>query len=161
MAIDTHTITHPGPGWRCSTCGELITGVQDGWVEWLAGEDAQGAVWLHALRLVHETHDCQYDEHQEFSKDQSIVEGLPLERFVGPDGLMLLLSFLASGEFLRDEVLELIKRVQIPYYEQASEPMHDALELGALVPAIGQGYYLQSEMRLVLGWRISHVSLKS
>jgi hypothetical protein len=74
---------------------------------------------------------------------------------------MLLLSFLASGEFLRDEVLELIKRVQIPYYEQASEPMHDALELGALVPAIGQGYYLQSEMRLVLGWRRSNVSLKS
>jgi hypothetical protein len=30
--------------------------------------------------------------------------------------------------------------------------MHEALELGTLIPAIGDGYYLQSEMRLVLHW---------
>jgi hypothetical protein len=146
-------------GWRCSSCGELITRVQDGWVEWLAGEDARGAERLRGLRLVHKMPECQYDEHQEFRNDQSIVEGLPLERFVGPDGLMLLLSFLASGDFPRDEVLELIKRVQIPYYEQASRSTHEALELGVLIPAIGQGYYLQSEMRLVLGWARSNESV--
>jgi hypothetical protein len=72
---------------------------------------------------------------------------------------MLLLSFLASGDFPRDEVLELIKRVQIPYYEQASQPIHEALELGVLIPAIGQGYYLQSEMRFVLGWARSNESV--
>ena len=127
-------------------------------MEWLAGDDVQGTARLRGLRLVHKTPDCQYDEHQEFRNDQSIVEGLALDWFVGPDGLMLLLSFLASGEFPRDEVLELIKRVQIPHYEQASEPIHRALELGALVPAIGQGYYLQSEMRLVLGWAKSNGS---
>jgi hypothetical protein len=158
MATGTHTIERLAAGWRCSSCGELITGIQDGWVEWLAGDDAQGTGRLRGLRLVHKTPDCQYDEHREFRKDQSIVEGLALERFVGPDGLMLLLSFLASGEFPRDEVLELIKRVQIPYYEQASQPIHEALELGALIPAIGQGYYLQSEMRFVLGWARSNES---
>jgi hypothetical protein len=158
MATGTHTIERLAAGWRCCSCGELITRIQDGWVGWLAGDDVQGTARLRGLRLVHKTPDCQYDEHQEFRNDQSIVEGLALERFVGPDGLMLLLSFLASGEFPRDEVLELIKRVQIPHYEQASEPIHRALELGALVPAIGQGYYLQSEMRLVLGWAKSNGS---
>jgi hypothetical protein len=158
MATGTHTIERLAAGWRCSSCGELITRIQDGWVEWLAGDDAQGTARLRGLRLVHKIPDCQYDEHQEFRKDQSIVEGLALERFVGPDGLMLLLSFLASGEFPRDEVVELIKRVQIPYYEQASQSIHEALELGALIPAIGQGYYLQSEMRFVLGWARSNES---
>jgi hypothetical protein len=160
MEPSTHTNDHLAAGWRCSSCGELITRIQDGWVEWLAGEDGQGSARLRGLRLVHRNH-CRYDEHQEFHRDQSIVEGLALERFVGPDGLMLLLSCLASGEFPRDEILELIKRVQVPYYEQASQPIHEALELGALVPAIGQGYYLQSEMRLVLGWaRSKESSLK-
>lgn len=136
-------------------------------MEWLAGEDARGTPRLRGLRLVHQEaagfgapsqSGCQYEEHEEFRRDQSIVEGLPLERFVGPDGLMLLLSFLASGDFPRDEVLELIKRVQVPHYEQVSESIDRALELGALVPAIGQGYYLQSEMRLVLGWAKSNGS---
>lgn len=135
-------------------------------MEWLASEDEQGRARLRGLRLVHKfapglaapSVHCPYDEHQEFRKDQSIVEGLPLERFVGPDGLMLLLSFLASGEFPREQVLELIKRVQIPHYEQASQPVHEALELGTFIPAIGDGYYLQSEMRLVLRWARSNVS---
>jgi hypothetical protein len=39
------------------------------------------------------------------------VEGLPLERFVGPDGLMLLLSFIATGDMATNEVMELAKRV--------------------------------------------------
>lgn len=170
MSPDAHTSDRVAAGWRCSSCRELITSVQGGWVEWLASEDEQGTASLRGLRLVHKVaagprsesrYGCQYDEHQEFRKDQSIVEGLPLERFVGPDGLMLLLSFLASGDFGRDEVLELIKRLQIPHYEQASQPLHEALELGALIPAIGQGYYLQSEMRLVLGWARSNIPLKS
>jgi hypothetical protein len=170
MEPSTHTNDHLAPGWRCRSCGELITSIQHGRVEWLASEDEQGRARLRGLRLVHNVaagprsaalYGCQYDEHQEFRKDQSIVEGLPLERFVGPDGLMLLLSFLASGDFGRDEVLELIKRLQIPHYEQARQPLHEAFELGALIPAIGQGYYLQSEMRLVLGWARSNIPLKS
>src|SRR6266571_6227764 len=32
---------------------------------------------------------CQYDSLREFRTDRSIVEGLSLERFMGPDGLML------------------------------------------------------------------------
>jgi hypothetical protein len=58
------------------------------------------------------------------------VEGLPLEGFVGPDGLMLLLAFLTEDELLQDDVLELAKRVQIPGYEQTRELFQGAINRG-------------------------------
>ncbi len=149
-----------GPvGWRCATCGELITRVEDGWVEWLAGEDENGNSTCKGLRLVHvssasprgtEGHGCRYDERQEFKNDQSVVEGLALERFVGPDGLMMLLSLIAADELPRDELLELAKRVQIPGYEQTRELFPRAVAEGVIEPSIGMGYYLQSEIESVL-----------
>lgn len=111
------------------------------------------------LRLVHRMSSapsagkrCQYDFRREFRKDRSIVEGLPLERFIGPDGLMLLLSFLAVGEMPKDEVLELAKRVQIPGYEQARDLFRMGTDQGIVVPAIRDGYYLQFEIHTFLRW---------
>jgi hypothetical protein len=146
-------------GWRCSSCGELITRIEDGWVEWLAGEDEYGPR-LKGLRLVHRFAGssstvalaCRYDGGREFRKDGSLVEGLSLERFVGSDGLMLLLSFLASSEMPRGDVLELAKRVQIPGYEQVRDLFPEAIGLGVISPTIGEGYYMQSEIRELLGW---------
>jgi hypothetical protein len=148
-------------GWRCGACGEPIVRIEDGWVEWLAGEDEHGNTKSKGLRLVHalaasprgpERHGCQYDERHEFRSDQSVVEGLPLERFVGPDGLMMLLSLIAADELPRDELLELAKRVQIPGYEEARELFSQAIAEGVMEPSIGTGYYLQSEIRSVLRW---------
>lgn len=141
-------------GWRCSSCGEVISKIEDGWVEWLATERTGVGVLLKGLRLVHRSAvsgmsrdtGCRYDFRREFLHDRSIVEGLPLERFVGPDGLMLLLSFLAVGELPKDDVLELTKRVQIPGYEQTHELFREAVEKGVMTPAISDGYYLQYEM---------------
>ena len=105
-------------GWRCATCGQLITSVSDGWVEWLASEDDGGGTILNGLRLVHRE-SCRYDPGAVFRNGRSVVEGLSLERFVGPDGLILLLSLLVAGELPMAEVVELAKRVQIPGYELA------------------------------------------
>src|ERR1700723_1130857 len=83
-------------GWRCDSCGELVSDVRSGWVEWLAAEDSEGKPELSGLRLVHRTdisprlpepRGCQYNPRDEFRKDRSIVEGLALDRFAGPDGL--------------------------------------------------------------------------
>jgi hypothetical protein len=142
-------------GWRCATCGALIRSIEDGWVEWLATESEQGDVALKGLRLVHRyvrSGRCHYDFQQEFRKNGTIAEGLPLERFVGPDGLMLLLSFLAAGNIARDDLLELTKRVQIPGYEQTRELFQEAQEEGVITPAIGEGYYLQLEIQTLLQW---------
>jgi hypothetical protein len=117
------------------------------------------------MRLVHnrassprgQEPGCQYDYHREFRKDRSIVEGLSLESFVGVDGLMLLLSFIAADEMPEDEILELTKRVQIPGYEQTRELFHEATEQGVVAPSLREGYYLQSEIRVLQRWATSKV----
>ena len=153
-------------GWRCSSCGELITRIEDGWVEWLASDDEQGTTNLRSLRLVHRwivdsgssaRRHCRFDDRREFQKDRSIVEGLSLERFVGPDGLMLLLSFVADGEMPTDDILELTKRVQIPGYEQVRELIHDASTAGVIAPVIADRYYIQSEIQELLRWEVEEI----
>jgi hypothetical protein len=147
-------------GWRCSSCGQIITSIEDGWVEWLAWEDDQGKTILRGLRLIHRQvagdaggeHGCRYDPHEEFQNNVSIVEGLALERFVGPDGLMLLLSFVEAEEFPKEDVLELAKRVHVPRYELTRELFPEAISCNFCSPFLGAGYYLQSEMEEVLAW---------
>jgi hypothetical protein len=151
----------PVTGWRCAACGALITRIEDGWVEWLAGEDSLGTSCLKGLRLVHGGSEppgttrepgCRYNERHEFRNDGSLVEGLPLERFVGPDGLMLLLAFLAEAELPKEDVLELAKRVQIPGYEQTRESFQDAIASEVVTPLIRDRYYLQSQIQTLLRW---------
>lgn len=146
------------PGWKCTACGQFITGVEDGWVEWLSNEDEQGSPRLSGLRLVHrkgrasQGSSCQYDPQREFRNDRSIVEGLPLDRFIGSDGLMLLLSLIAQSELPQEEVLELTKRVQIPGYEQVRQIYQTEISEGLLETSIGKGFFLQSEIGLLLRW---------
>jgi hypothetical protein len=82
--------------------------LQAGWVEWLAAEDAKGKAKVSGLRLVHrrntsprwrKRYGCQYNARDEFRKNRGIVEGLALDRFAGPDGLMLLLSMITTVSF--------------------------------------------------------------
>jgi hypothetical protein len=161
MNRSIHMSRNPLRGWRCASCGELITRIEDGWVEWLASEDDYGITRVRGLRLVHrlmftsrnsECHRCRYDDRREFKQDYSLVEGLPLDRFVGADGLMLLLSLLAESEMPRAELLELVKRVHIPGYEQTREVFEEAIHGGAVTPLIGEGFYMQSEIRDLLRW---------
>jgi hypothetical protein len=149
----------PSMGWRCDSCSELITSIESGWVEWLAGADEHGKNRIKGLRLVHSY--CRYDDRREFRKDHSLVEGLPLERFVGPDGLMLLLSLIAEGEMPTPDLLELVKRLHIPGYEQTRDLFSEAILGGAVAPLIGEGFYLQSEIRELLTWAVSGVPQQS
>jgi hypothetical protein len=154
-------------GWKCSSCAKVITSIEDGWVEWLTTETERGTT-LHGLRLVHKEakqdnsreHSCRYDARAEFRKDQTLVEGLPLERFMGSDGLTLLLSFLAAGEMPRDDVLELTKRLQVPGYELTRE-LFAALDTEMFTPSVMRGYYLQVEIRALLEWARRDSSLEA
>ena len=155
MTSTIHAARVRSIGWRCASCGELITDIEVGWVEWLAGADEYGTTRLKGLRLVHNL--CRYDDRREFRKDQSLVEGLPLARFVGPDGLMLLLSLIAEGEMPRTELIELVKRLHIPGYELTRELFADAIHGGTVAPLVGEGFYMQSEIREVLTWAVKAV----
>jgi hypothetical protein len=44
---------HEFNDWRCDSCGEFITSIEGGWVEWLASESDRGQEVLRGLRLVH------------------------------------------------------------------------------------------------------------
>ena len=145
MKRNTHLRLCNSMGWQCASCARLITTVTDGWVEWLASEDDNGATILGGLRLVHRE-SCRYDARTVFRNRRSVVEGLSLERFVGPDGLILLLSLLAAGELPTAEVIELVKRVQIPGYELAGNLVGQGSLPQLLPPSLGHGCYLQAEI---------------
>ena len=149
MKSAAHLGLHNYTGWRCDSCARLITDIGDGWVEWLASEDKAGATILHGLRLVHRE-SCRYDARTVFRNGRSVVEGVCLERFTGPDGLSLLLSLLAAGELPGTEVIELAKRVQIPGYELARNVAGEGSLPQLLLPSLGYGCYLQSEITEVL-----------
>lgn len=137
-------------GWHCDSCAGLVTSASDGRVEWLASEDNAGAAAVvHGLHLVH-CGSCRYDARAVFRKRRSVVEGLSLERFIGPDGLILLLSLLAAEELPAAEVIELAKRVQIPGYELARNLVGEKKLPKLVPPALGHGCYLQSEINEVL-----------
>jgi len=139
-------------------------------VEWVAAEDTRGKPKVSGLRLVHrrstsarspEACGCRYNPRDEFRKKRGIVEGLALDRFAGPDGLMLLLSMIAERELPLQELIELAKRVQIPGYEAASEMVHDAVTEGVITPSISAGFYLQCEIWQVLEWAKYRTSAKT
>jgi hypothetical protein len=149
MTTSSHLQLHDFMGWSCDICHGLITSTGDGWVEWLASDDENGCTFIHHIQLVHRQispNSCRYDYRAEFRRSKSIVEGLPLENLVGPDGLMNLLSLLAVDEFPKIEAIELTKRLQIPGYELIRNLISD--ESSERPRAIlGEGFYLQSELR--------------
>jgi hypothetical protein len=142
-------------GWRCDRCGRLITAIEEGWVEWLASENGDEEEVLSGLQRVHRgsiqpngrREACRYHSLKQFRKCKTIVEGLPLERFVGPDGLIMLFLFLAAGNLPRGEILELAKRVQIPGYEFARGLLGKSTSSKVVSQFLGHGCYLQWEIR--------------
>jgi len=130
----------------------------------------EGKPKVSGLRLVHrgnpgvrslEPCGCRYNPRDEFRKNRGIVEGLALDRFAGPDGLMLLLSMIAGRELPVQDLIELAKRVQIPGYEAAYELFHDAVSEGVIAPCISSGFYLQCEIWDVLKWAECRPSTKT
>ena len=139
-------------------------------MEWLAAEDDKGKPKVSGLRLVHrrntsassrKSYGCQYNPRDEFRRNRGIVEGLALDRFAGPDGLMLLFSMIAERELPAQELIELAKRVQIPGYEAVYELVHDAVNEGVIAPSISSGFYLQCEIWDVLRWAKHRTSAKA
>ena len=133
------------------------------------GRRHKGKTKVSGLRLVHrrntgasslERCGCRYNPRAEFRKNRGIVEGLALDRFAGPDGLMLLFSMIAERELPLQELIELAKRIHIPGYEAVSELAHDAVGEGVIAPCISSGFYLQCEIWDVLRWAKGQIAAK-
>ena len=149
-------------GWICDVCGNVIEKVEDGWVEWIAFLDPSGNPKERNLRLTHNKlssprkskHGCQFDDDYECRKDKGVILSLSLKNFLGPDGLMLLLSFIAENKLPIQEVLEMIKRLHIPGYEHARFYFDEAISEDVFESNVLEGYYRQSDINTVLKYII-------
>ncbi|MDD4564658.1 MAG: hypothetical protein PHE79_04180 [Eubacteriales bacterium] len=139
--------------WVCDSCGEKIENQQDGWVEWLHKTNYQGAQHsCRGIRIVHRIN-CIYDQDAVFKNENAIAGDSDLESFMGPDGLMQLLSFISEDKFEdTEEVLEIIKRIHIPGYEEARFCFDEAISQCVFEPNTQPNYYDQKDIVRVLDY---------
>lgn len=148
-------------GWICDTCRGPIVKVEDGWIEWtdylVEGDrhrtDDNGFQGK-GLRLVHhrsENTRCTYVQEVLFKKGLGLCD-LPLDSFLGHDGLMSLLSFIAEKKVPVEETLEMIKRLHIPGYEHARFHFKEAISEEVFESNTLAGYHWQSDINAVLNW---------
>ncbi len=142
--------------WKCDTCGEVIQGPEQGWVEWLEMHDPSETSTGRGLRLVHhmpyspkEYPGCQYDTDQQKPGGYSIGD-LSMESFMELDGLVMLLALLHEHRLPQEEVIEMIKRLQVPGYEWARFYFEDAISEGVFDQRNAVGYHTQEDIEATL-----------
>lgn len=149
-----------GKGWICDTCGKRIKNAGQGWLQWVSRYE--GDV-LHGrdLQIVHHStasplkdrmgrQGCYFSDAEELRKDGGTTSGGHLATFLGPDGLMQLLSFIQSGEAPAAQTIEVIKRLHIPGYESARPFLEQAVSEGIIEPNMPNGFYWQNELSQVI-----------
>lgn len=146
--------------WICDTCGGAIKEAKDGWVEWITPNPSGPGGFGRDLRLVHarnasprkDAGGCQFNQERERAKDKGLVADMQLPYFLGPDGLMRLLVFISEAELESAPVLEMIKRLHIPGYEQARKHFKAAINAGAFEPNMPKDFYNQSDIEATLAY---------
>ncbi|MCK2240873.1 MULTISPECIES: hypothetical protein [unclassified Crossiella] len=149
----------PLDSWSCDACGKPITSApNDGIVVWRTRE-TDGRYLDHDFKIVHKTiepdpvpHRCDpgnaggYDAH------------IDLTVLLGADGLAWLLSWLSAGPFLGgghlqvadlDEYVNLVRRLQTPYYEQARQNFNDEAVRDILCDASEVAPYLPDTLHRI------------
>ena len=142
--------------WICDVCGKIIERPEDGYVVWGYDEDGR----IDKIRILHqnrrgdqERQGCDHDRFQ-------FPNSLPIDRFLGDDGKILLLSLVDPGPFFREEYrdqiadkrqfLDVVRRFQIPYYEEARLYLDRARAEGFLDGANEIYTYLPSTLKSVV-----------
>lgn len=137
--------------WKCDACGQIIESREAGWVEWLGGSTP--GTKAHGFRIVHNSSRCQYPS-------TARVHDVHLTHLLGPDGLDRLLQLLTPGWHTGsreegvtrlDEWEELVRRLQIPNYEEARQHWSDAEADGFLAGAQLRSTADQATLLAILG----------
>lgn len=107
---------------RCDSCNGIINDARDGWLEWYRINQSGRT---RGFQIVHRTGNCAYDTGRMpvLGKD---VTRVPLDAVVGPGSLGYLLKrldlMLASAASKPADarlLVEVIRRLELPYYEEA------------------------------------------
>ena len=135
---------------KCDACGQIIARPDVGWVEWLAGPTR--GTKAHGFRIVHNSNRCQYPT-------SGRVHDMHLTHLLGPDGLAILLTLVAPGgrtgnredgvESL-EEWGEIVRRLHVPYYEEARQYWSDAEADGFFAGPNTSALYNQTMLRDIL-----------
>lgn len=119
--------------WVCDKCGGTVT-AEDGWLEWLSG--SVGNKGPNSFHIVHNRQACY---HHNDAYDRADMH---LDAFLGPVGLQQFLSMLDVGPILdpdgdhmqqppeRRSFVDTVRRLHIPYYEEARRYFSDATSDG-------------------------------
>ncbi len=152
--------------WFCDTCGGKINSPGEGVVEWYTIKDGEGVIRHINVRLVHgisasplkklnlKKKGCEYDLDVSGLKikPEGVIENKSLDAFLGADGLMRLLSFMAEGNYPNAAVLMMIKRLHVPGFELARQFFGAAASEGIVKVGAPDAYHGQEDINAVLQW---------
>jgi len=108
--------------WCCDSCGDLIDGPERGCIEW---HTTRRTNTVSGFRIVHRSSKCTYQEIElaTLGRTSSL---LPLTGAIEAPGLGCMLGLLEGAmrdgsirEQGLDELIEVMRRLHIPYYEEA------------------------------------------
>jgi hypothetical protein len=148
----------PTTKWFCDECGGEILKPEDGWVEWQTWNKERRS--SSGLRLVHhltaspkkdDGDGCYYRRDALYKQTGASVSDMHMQKFLGPDGLMLLLSMSEDGMPAR-ETAAMVMRLHLPGYEAARGHFGKAVADGVIEPNLPKGFYWQYEIAKVLDW---------
>lgn len=110
--------------WICDVCGKIIETPEDGYVVW--GENEEGLI--DKIRILHKNFHVD-GEKMGCDCDRRYSMSLPLESFLGDDGKVVFMSLVDPGPYFIEEYrehiankrlfLDVFRRLQLPYYEEA------------------------------------------
>lgn len=145
--------------WICDSCGKIINLEESGWVEWLQEDALSGQRYPsyldYGFKIVHAKEECSF-----YSRKHG-PSSLSLESFIGDRGYALLLSFLDLGPYantvyegprVKDmrEFVHFMKRLILPYYEEASLYFEKAINDDELFLELNEGVSYPEYLKKVI-----------
>lgn len=142
--------------WCCDSCGGIIDGPMEGHVEWYTTHRTRKTS---GCRIVHMSRECASDAAEQAALGRTATV-ISLDRVVGRRGMACLLKRIGEVVGLGwaetadgQAFVELMRRVQLPYYEEA-RLFWDV----ALAASIHDGTsYDEATLLRILRWKESEV----
>lgn len=141
--------------WVCDSCGELIEKPEDGYLIWKMGEDGK----IDDMRIVH--HNTEGDDSAaRHCDDDNFPLSSDLNAFIGAQGIVQMLSLIDPGRDFIPEYheyignmrlfVEIFRRLQIPYYEEARLYWNKAIADGYFNEANEIWSYLPENLKVLI-----------
>jgi hypothetical protein len=102
--------------WICDSCNQMIEKAEEGWLEWYELKDGNQ---IGGFRIVHNQEECHY-RYERLIREGKHISDNHLQYFTGYDGLASLLTmFDCKTQIDSYELADIIRRIHLPYYEEA------------------------------------------